>query len=174
MERETLWFPGQGRVLREVLEEVLRQQHGISIGGMVSKCSCSVTLGMSEQIWSETWGKHFMGHLVTSKYVDDLVVMSPEKCRDCVQVLLKSVNPSGVEFEAQPGCDWLDMSLRFDREGELVVSAEQTVPDWVHGRVEREENTFHRFWEIPALILDVCGAGERACCQVATTQAATC
>ena len=80
-----------------------------------------------------------------------------------VQVLLESVYPSGVEFERQSSCDW----LRFDREGELVVSAERTVPDWVHGREH-----FPPFLGNSCIeLLDVCGA--RAC-QVATTQAATC
>ena len=65
-------------------DQLWKQQRGVPIGGMVSKCSCSVTLGMSEQIWSETHGKQFKGHLATTRYVDDLVVLSPDTCRDCI------------------------------------------------------------------------------------------
>ena len=80
---------------------------------------------MSEQVWSETHGKQFKGHLAATRYVDDLVVLSPDTCRDCIKNLLKSVYPSGVESEAQSGCEWLDMSLCIDPEGELVISAKK-------------------------------------------------
>ena len=92
---------------------------------------------MSEQIWSETRGKQFKGHLAATRHVDDLVVLSPDTCRGCVNNLLKSVYPAGVEFEAQSGCEWLDMSLRIDAEGELVISAKQTESDWVYGRADK-------------------------------------
>ena len=118
-------------------DQLWKQQRGVPIGGMVSKCSCSVTLGMSEQTWSETHGKQFKGHLAATRYVDDLVVLSPDMCSGCVKNLLKSVYPSGVEFEAQSGCEWLDMSLRIDPEGELVISAKQTESDWVYGRADK-------------------------------------
>ena len=140
-------------------DQLWKQQRGVPIGGMVSKCSCSVTLGMSEQIWSETHGKQFKGHLATTRYVDDLVVLSPDTCRDCITNLLKTVYPAGVEFEAQSGCEWLDMNLRIDAEGELVISAKQTESDWVYGRVTRVENMYSlRTWETLALTLGACGA----------------
>ena len=115
-------------------DQLCKKQHGIPIACMESKCSCSVTLEMSEQIWFATQGKRLKGHQAATRYVDDLVAMSPDVCRVSVQALLKSVYPSGVEFETQSGCDWLDTSLRIDREGELVVSAKQIEPCWVHGR----------------------------------------
>ena len=96
-------------------------------------------------------GKTFQGHLVTSRHVDDLVVMSPDICRACVQVLLKSMYPSGVEFETQSCCDWLDISLRVDCEGELVVSAKQTEPDWVHCRVEKSGKHLPPFLGDPSI-----------------------